>query len=75
MQSLKFNNSFANSKAGQAFKKLQATRSARVKATGQRLVRTLKHLDADARAAIAHDLKDLADVAAELLVVPEPVDE
>ena len=68
MQSLKFNSAFASSKAGQAFKKMQATRSARVKSAGQRLVRTLKHLDADARAAVVHDLREIADVASELLV-------
>lgn len=81
MQSLKFNSTFANSKAGKTLKRLETQRMARVKATGARLVKTIKHADLEARASLAQDLKELADVAAELLAVedspaaPPPADQ
>lgn len=52
-------------------KKLEAARLARIKTLGRAVVRTLKHVDAEARELVVHDLRDLADTAADVLATAD----
>lgn len=64
-------NSFGSSKAGKTLKRLETQRMARTKASGQELMKSLKRADAEARADLVQDLRDITDVVAELLTAKE----
>ncbi len=49
------------------FKKLQAQRVSRIKTLGRTIVRTLKHIDMEARDLVIQDMRDVTAAATELL--------
>lgn len=71
-------NSFSSSKTGKVLKRLETQRMARTKASGHQILQSLKRVDAEARADLVQDLRDITNVIEELLTIeddaPKPED-